>query len=340
MNIPLNFNSIAQSIERSFLEKPIEEYKVFYFSYLKGFKNRAQVLPALASLCQKIMEISPPVTFILTPEKAKILQEAKTFLNKHFPSELRALYEKDIMIPSLKGKYSNRVDENKFWLSLLATLTETFEELNEKTKQDFHYKRNFLLFIYNCLNNYGLHPNILKRNPSTNKRFNLLLKHYYRSRKELIETKILLSYEEFCKQFINLYIQKKPIKFGGKLIPFAKISEIKISTTFLKEDEIPLYAERNNFRWDETIKDMYQFIHCCQDETETYHPNPFDSASYSKEINLFLIAQTKNFLTAHPKSLRLYEQALGKFEMNNFERNVLDDLRLSLEVLLKDIFKN
>lgn len=58
------------------------------------------------------------------------------------------------------------------------------------------------------------------------------------------------------------------------------------------------------------------------------------------EINEPLIEETKNWLADHPDSLKLYEEALAKFNGNIFQRNTLDDLRLSLEVLLKSILEN
>lgn len=41
-----------------------------------------------------------------------------------------------------------------------------------------------------------------------------------------------------------------------------------------------------------------------------------------------------------PKSLELYSTAIHKYKHRIFSRNLIDDLRLSLELLLKSIFKN
>lgn len=50
--------------------------------------------------------------------------------------------------------------------------------------------------------------------------------------------------------------------------------------------------------------------------------------------------ETQHWLSDHRDSLNLYESALMKFNNNVFERNLLDDIRLSLELLLKSIFQN
>ncbi len=65
----------------------------------------------------------------------------------------------------------------------------------------------------------------------------------------------------------------------------------------------------------------------------------FGSASF-KTLNLRLVEQKKHFLDNYPKSLESYNSALIKFEERRYRRNQLDDLRLSLELLLKDVFKN
>lgn len=62
--------------------------------------------------------------------------------------------------------------------------------------------------------------------------------------------------------------------------------------------------------------------------------------SEESEINESLIEETRHWLQDYPDSLRLYHEALSKFQNGVFTRNLLDDLRLALELLLKGIFKN
>lgn len=58
------------------------------------------------------------------------------------------------------------------------------------------------------------------------------------------------------------------------------------------------------------------------------------------EINEALIEETKHWLQSYPDSLKLYLEALSKFNNQVYQRNLLDDLRLSLELLLKSILSN
>ena len=57
-------------------------------------------------------------------------------------------------------------------------------------------------------------------------------------------------------------------------------------------------------------------------------------------VNEILVDETRFWLDGYTKSLEQYNNALEKYKGNIFERNLLDDLRLSLELLVKDILEN
>ncbi len=59
-----------------------------------------------------------------------------------------------------------------------------------------------------------------------------------------------------------------------------------------------------------------------------------------ESVNEALIEETKHWLEPYKKPYEHYLKALGKINNDIFLRNALDDLRLSLELLLKDIFNN
>ncbi|MFC1608236.1 hypothetical protein ACFL47_09715, partial [Candidatus Latescibacterota bacterium] len=72
-------------------------------------------------------------------------------------------------------------------------------------------------------------------------------------------------------------------------------------------------------------------------ESRYSHFAEIDSES---EINESLIEETRHWLQEYPRSLTQYQDALAKYQDRIFQRNMLDDLRLSFEFLLKDTFKN
>jgi hypothetical protein len=60
----------------------------------------------------------------------------------------------------------------------------------------------------------------------------------------------------------------------------------------------------------------------------------------SKQISQQLISKTQHWLEDYPEPLELYAEAIQKYEQGVYLRNLLDDLRLSLELLLKEILEN
>jgi hypothetical protein len=66
----------------------------------------------------------------------------------------------------------------------------------------------------------------------------------------------------------------------------------------------------------------------------------YDTFTGAEAINEALIEETRHWLNGCPDALAVYNEAIGKYRADVFQRNVLDDLRLALELLLKHIFKN
>lgn len=61
----------------------------------------------------------------------------------------------------------------------------------------------------------------------------------------------------------------------------------------------------------------------------------------TEKISETVLAQsTKHWLKEYPEAFKQYENALAKFESGIFKRNTLDDIRLSFELLLKELFSN
>ena len=53
-----------------------------------------------------------------------------------------------------------------------------------------------------------------------------------------------------------------------------------------------------------------------------------------------LVKETQHWLSAYKKSFELYNLALDKLNKRIYQRNLIDDLRLSLELLLKELLNN
>lgn len=53
-----------------------------------------------------------------------------------------------------------------------------------------------------------------------------------------------------------------------------------------------------------------------------------------------LVKETQHWLQPFKKAFELYNSALSKFEQAAYQRNLIDDLRLALELLLKELLQN
>lgn len=60
----------------------------------------------------------------------------------------------------------------------------------------------------------------------------------------------------------------------------------------------------------------------------------------SADVSQELVEETRHWLGSFPEAAVLYDDALKKYRTGMFERNVLDDLRLALEVLLRGVLGN
>jgi len=58
------------------------------------------------------------------------------------------------------------------------------------------------------------------------------------------------------------------------------------------------------------------------------------------ELDASLIEATRHWLNNYPSALKFFEQAKLKYDAKIFQRNLIDDLCLALELLLKAVFDN
>lgn len=274
-------------------EKKIEEYKIFFKTHLINVKQRNEVLNKLYPLCVNFHKTEPKTSFyVQNKERIALEVEADEILKKYFSPDIFKLYNKEIPLPVSKKKF----DFNKsFWADFFENLSSGFESLNEKYKQEWRYKTNFLTYLNNCLLNFGLHPDILRRDVKMYKRYNFVLEHHFKSKAKVVEHKILMTPDILQQEFLTPYEKKLPIKLKGKLIPFKSIYSINITSTLLLDDEIELFGNKNNFTWNASTKDIDKFISFCIDETDELQKNPYlvDDKELLRNKNTYFINPTR-----------------------------------------------
>lgn len=127
----------------------------------------------------------------------------------------------------------------------------------------------------------------------------------------------------------------------GKKIPFDSYPfDAPNKRTALKEN-IEAFNAPEQFR---IIKELCELPSMCDNEKV----NELKIKLYKRYGNLAtekiseteLIQKTKHWLSSYPQALAQYESALSKYEGGIFERNTLDDMRLSFELLVKNLLNN
>jgi hypothetical protein len=87
---------------------------------------------------------------------------------------------------------------------------------------------------------------------------------------------------------------------------------------------------------DEFYSDCQYFL-----EQEIRELNPdFDFKVLRPNLNSDLIRQNLVELKTYPDTAKIYQDGMNKLNEGRYDRNVLDDMRLSLETLLKNVLKN
>lgn len=85
----------------------------------------------------------------------------------------------------------------------------------------------------------------------------------------------------------------------------------------------------------EITKELY-FV-----EKEIKELNPsYKFTVLRQDVNIDLIKKNLVDLNQYPNAGRMYQSAMDKLNEGSFQRNLIDDLRLSIELLLKDVLKN
>lgn len=59
-----------------------------------------------------------------------------------------------------------------------------------------------------------------------------------------------------------------------------------------------------------------------------------------ESLHKTLLIETRHWLSEHPEVKKLFDDALQKHDHGIFKRNTLDDLRLALEILVRQLFSN
>lgn len=142
---------------------------------------------------------------------------------------------------------------------------------------------------------------------------------------------------KYCNAYaidFNVIIPVSSSEFGkfGNIIPNKRTVLLKNLQAFNEKQQFQIIKELTEldfFKENENVKKL---------KVQLY--TRYGYLAEGDISNAELIVKTKHWLSNHQMSLKQYESALSKYESGIFERNTLDDMRLSFELLVKDILEN
>ena len=155
----------------------------------------------------------------------------------------------------------------------------------------------------------------------------------------LADTNEGLSGSEICK-FCNQYAVKYAKTIKHTKLPFAK--GVSNKAQVLREN-LACFEPDQQFVIIQDLCDLEKFSNNEQVNElkviltrDYYHLAPQEIAEQILET----VNQVKNWLDGYPEAKKYYEGALEKMSCKIYKRNLLDDLRCSLEALVKDILQS
>lgn len=142
---------------------------------------------------------------------------------------------------------------------------------------------------------------------------------------------------KYCNSFALEYNVSIPVsttdfgKFGSK-VPNKRTALLWNLQSFNAEQQfqiIKYLTELDLFKGNEEVVKLHTLLF-----------SRYGHLSKEKISNTELVIKTQHWLGEYPESLKEYNSALKKYESGIFERNTLDDMRLSFEMLIKALLKN
>ncbi len=251
-------------------ENEISRYKNFYKKNLRTIPNTEDTITILETCIRKLESLPLGVVSEFIDKKHVVESKIKNIIEDRFNENVLSLFNKNVSV-----NVTNQNKKQGIKQDFSTILKDICVEMNDSVNIDRRNKINYLNFLKNCLEYYGLHPDINIRDPKVYKKYNIIVEHYFRSPKVKVqEGKIFQSLEHITNDILDPYEAKRAVKMNGILIPFKDIYRIKITSTLFQEDEVELLALKNKFEWSHTSKDLTAFNQYCLDETDRLLKNP------------------------------------------------------------------
>lgn len=215
----------------------IDAYKQDYHLFAQFKGTRYKIIQSLEKHLESFQSIAlkankPTFKKTYYYNFEELSEKIQAFLKANFPD---AVCEHFTSIP----KYPS--EGNLGSAIAVALMTPEHKTYKEKILA----QEEFLIYMKNCLEDYGLHKEIDTRIPLLCGRYLVSITHNHMRKTNKREVSHVLPETEMRQEFLTPYLDRVDISIGGNKLPYEAISNFRIARLVLLDDEIPLFKEKH-----------------------------------------------------------------------------------------------
>lgn len=265
-------------------ETIIKDFQDYFTNNLNGNDDRKLVLKEFQNIIKEVnKQFSQKKIHTDNPIAKRLDFKVSSFLKKHFPINVFNDYNTPKSPPKkiIKRRPITNSNKNMNWENVadrFLDVAETFLTISER-KASHKYK--FLMFIYDCFENCGLHTLIYERSDEY-KTYNLSIEHFI-DEHHCSSARIFMPLSVLIREYRKPFSKKFPIKLEGRLINFEDIEYTRVSSSFFNEEEAKLFLLKKGCRKTDLKYQKSTFASFCIEE-EDFFPNPYIIEDEKKEF--------------------------------------------------------
>lgn len=253
-------------------ELEASKWSSFYLDNCLNFSNdkRNRILAKLDEFIA-LMEDSNPYYNALPMtgnQKYKVYRknEINRFIRKEFGEKVFEQFNKELSVTEAKETFPKTYDEN-ILVGVLREWANLSNKMKQESKIQANYKLDYLVFIRDCIHQYGLHPISRFRPDEHFKKYCLRIKG-----KNFIEYRFLCEENEVLDEFVSNYLSDQKIITNGRVIQAGDIDQLSIYSTKLNKSELQLFAKRYRIRWNplNPLDNIDPLLHKMKDVTNLF----------------------------------------------------------------------
>jgi hypothetical protein len=214
-------------------------------------------------------------------------------------------------------KYENKLKYNNLAANVFDIGFQISREEKNKNKDTTVQQYNYLKYMVNCLENYGLHPNIQNRSKDFYGKYWLVVSHNFERKNNKRIAIGNLTKSRLLEEYITPFLNRAPLFLNGQHVPHANIKCINVAQLLLTPNELHLFKEKHNAKTD---------LQVFKNATEVT-----DDFLTTRKINENYALSKEIMGMVHPKFQKLIK---NKFKIQEYSEAVL-----SVYKELNDIIK-